>query len=85
LGGVRRFIDEVREAADEWQVEINAIESAGEGRVLLRGRSVLVSRESGMAMEKPLGQLFHLKDGCISRVQTFRSREQALEATGLRE
>jgi len=36
LGGVRRFIDEVREAADEWQVEINAIESAGEGRVLLR-------------------------------------------------
>jgi ketosteroid isomerase-like protein len=85
VDGVRRFIDEVLETADEWQVEIDAIESAGEDRVLMRGRSVLVGRVSGMAMEDPLFQLFDLEDSRVSRVQTFRSSEEALEAAGLRE
>jgi uncharacterized protein len=85
LGGIRRFLDEVLETADEWQVEIDAIESAGEDRVLMRGRSVLVGRASGMALEDPLFQVFDVKQGRVSRVQTFRSSDEALDAAGLRE
>jgi ketosteroid isomerase-like protein len=82
---VRRFIDGVLETADEWQVEIDDVESIGDERVFLRGRSVLVGRKSGMAMVDPLFQLFELVDGRISHVQTFRSSEEALEAAGLSE
>jgi ketosteroid isomerase-like protein len=80
VGAIRRFLDEVLETADEWQVEIDTIESTGNDRVLMRGRSVLVGRASGMAMEDPLFQVFELKDGRVSRVQTFRSSDEALEA-----
>jgi hypothetical protein len=31
-------------------------------------------------MEDPLFQVFELKDGRVSRVQTFRSSDEALEA-----
>jgi ketosteroid isomerase-like protein len=77
---VRRFMDELLETADEWQVEIDSIESVDGGRVLMRGRSVLVGRASGMAMEDPLFQVFDLDDGRVTRVQTFRSSDDALRA-----
>jgi uncharacterized protein len=84
VGSVRRFMDDVLETGDEWRVEIDGIESVGENRVLMRGRSVLVGRASRIPMEDPLFQLFELKQARVSRVQTFRSSEEALAAAGLR-
>ena len=83
--GVRRFMDDVLETGDEWHVEVDGIESVGEDRVLMWGRSVLVGHASRIPMEDPLFQLFDLKQGRVSRVQTFRSSGEALEATGLSE
>jgi ketosteroid isomerase-like protein len=82
LGDVRRFLDDVLEAADEWQVEVDVIDSVGTNRVLMRGRSVVVGRVSGISIDDPLFQLFELEDGRVRRVRTFRSRDEALEATG---
>ena len=82
---VRRFIDGVLETADEWQVQIDEVEDTPDRRVLMSGRTVLVGRASGLAMDDPLFQLFEISDGRISRVETFRSREKAIRAAGLSE
>ena len=83
VDGVRRFMDEVLETGNDWRVAIDDIESVGEDRVLMRGRSVFAGRASGFPVEDPLFQLFDLKECRVSRVQTFRSSEEALEAAGL--
>jgi ketosteroid isomerase-like protein len=85
VGSIRRFLDDVLETADEWHVEIDDIKSVGDDRVLMLGRSILVGRASGIAMEDPLFQLFDLEQGRVTRVQTFRSSDEALEAVGLSE
>lgn len=83
--GVRRFMDDVLETGDEWHVAVDDVESVGENRVPMRGRSVLVGHASRIPMEDPLFQLFDLKQGRVRRVQTFRSSAKALEAAGMSE
>jgi hypothetical protein len=86
VGAVRQLLDEALEIGDEWHVEVDAIESVGQDRVLMRGRSVLVGRVSRMPMEDTLFQLFELdEDSRVRRVQTFRSNAEALKAAGLSE
>lgn len=85
VGDIRRFFDELFETGDEWRVEVEGVESVGEDRVLMRGRSVLVGRASRMPLEDAFFQLFDLQDSRVRRVQTFRSSEEALEAAGREE
>jgi len=85
LEDVRRSLEETLEVGYEWRVVVDGIESVGRGRVLMRGRSVLVGNKSGVPMEDTLFQLFDLEDGRVLRVQTFRSDAEALEAAGLLE
>jgi hypothetical protein len=86
LESIRRYFDELLEiAAEGWNVEVDAIESVGLGCVLIRARSVVVGRESGIPTEDGLFQLVDLEGGRIRRVRNFRSSREALEAAGLRE
>jgi len=83
VGEIRRFFDEMVE--NEWQVEVDDLESVGHDRVLMRGRSVFVGRVSGVPIEAALFQLFELDGGRVHRIRVFRSSTQALEAAGLSE
>jgi ketosteroid isomerase-like protein len=85
VGAIRRFFDELLETGDEWHVEVDEIESVGQDRVLMRGRSVLIGRVSRIPLEDPFFQLFELEEGRVRRVRTFRSTTEALEAAGLQE
>ena len=80
---IRRFFNELLPIGDDWRVEVDAIEVVGAERVLMRGRSLLTGKASRMPMEDPLFQLFEVEDGRVRRVQTFRSRDDALRAAGL--
>jgi uncharacterized protein (TIGR02246 family) len=83
---IRRYFDELFEiAADGWRVEVDSIESVGPDCVLIRARSVVVGRESGMATEDPVFQVADLRDARVWRVRNFRTSREALEAAGLRE
>jgi ketosteroid isomerase-like protein len=83
---IRRYFDELLEiAADGWNVEVDAIEGVGRDCVLIRARSVLVGRESGVPIADGLFQLVDLADGRVRRVRNFRSSAEALEAVRLRE
>ena len=57
LESIRRYFEELLEvAADGWNAEVDAIESVGPSCVLIRARSVVVGRESGMPLEDGLFQ-----------------------------
>ena len=77
---IRGFFDELLPIGEDWRVEVDAIEAVGGDRVLMRGRSLLTARVSGMPLEDPLFQLFELEDGLVRRVQTFRSEDAARAA-----
>ena len=86
LESIRRYFDELLEiAVDGWNAEVDAIESLGAGCVLIRARSVVVGRESGMPLEDGLYQVVDVEDGRLRRVRNFRTSREALEAVGLRD
>jgi ketosteroid isomerase-like protein len=85
VGDIRRLFEELLETGENWRVQVDSIETVGQNRVLMRGRSVFVGRVSGFPVEDPLFQLFELEESSVRRVQTFRSTTDALEAAGLRE
>ena len=90
--GLRRGLDEVRDAFRDFYAAFNDVESdvrefidAGESVISVftyRGRG----RGSGVETEwKDMAGVWTLRRGKIVRVTWLRSREQALEAAGLSE
>jgi ketosteroid isomerase-like protein len=83
--GVRRYLREIDEQFDEWEMAIEDWRDAGDcvaalGHVRLRGR------RSGVAFDQPLGILFKIRDGQLLRFETFLDDPAgALRAAGLSE
>ena len=83
--GLRRWFREIEEQFDEWFVTVEEWRDAGDrvgalGSVRLRGRG------SGVAFDAPVGLLFEIQGGRLSRLETFvDSPRSALEVVGLRE
>jgi ketosteroid isomerase-like protein len=84
--GIRQYFDELLEiAAEGFNIEVDALEDVGRDCVLIRGRTVLVARGSGIPIDAKVFQLVDVRDGRVRRVRNFRSSEEALGAVGLRE
>jgi ketosteroid isomerase-like protein len=83
--GVRRFLAEWLEIWDAYEVGVEEILLAPDGRVVSlawqRGRG----RESGLAMEMEWAQIATIREGKIVRIDNYDDRVKALEAVGLRE
>ena len=67
---MRRWFQEIEEQFDEWTVIADEWHDAGDlvatlGKVRLRGRG------SGVSFETPVGWLFEIRGGKLSRLQTF--------------
>src|SRR5215208_2860293 len=83
---IRQYFDELLEiAADGFNIEVDALEDVGRDRVLIRARTVLLARGSGIPIDANVFQLVDLEDGRVRRVRNFRSSQDALEAVRLRE
>ncbi len=82
--GLRAWFHAWYEAFDEFEHNCEQLIDAGEHVVSVgvdRGRG----RESGIVVEQRLAAAWTVHDGKVVRVAWFPSREQALEAVGLRE
>ena len=83
--GVRRFLSEWLEVWTDYEVGVDEILVAPDGRVVTlawqRGRG----RESGLAMDMEWAQIATISDGKIIRVENYDDRSNALEAAGLSE
>jgi len=81
--GAKRFWSSFFEGFDELQVEPREIVDAGDTVVVAvrwRGRG-----RDGIEVEQFHADLWLLRDGRIARVEGFATKEEALEAAGLRE
>ncbi len=83
--GLRRYVDDLADALEEWRSEVVEIREVGPDTVFASIRTRVVGRGSGAAAEAQLGVVFVLSAGRIVRGQTYVTREEALEAVGLRE
>jgi len=83
--GVRRYLREIDEQFDQWNLVVEDWHDAGDcvaalGHVRLRGR------RSGVQFNQPVGILFEIRDGQLLRFETFLDQPaEALKAAGLSE
>lgn len=82
--GVRQFFREWTDALDTFHVRAEEFIDAGDCvvidvRVWARGKG------SGAEAEMPQGQLCRVRNGLLTRIELFETKEQALEAAGLEE
>jgi ketosteroid isomerase-like protein len=83
--GVRRYLREIDEQFDEWNLAIDDWRDAGDFVVAL-GRVRLHGRRSGVAFDQPVGILFQIRAGQLVRFETFLDEPtDALKAAGLRD
>jgi ketosteroid isomerase-like protein len=68
--GLRRWFGEIEEQFDEWVVIPEEVHGAGD-RVAAIGKVRLRGRGSGVSFDAPVGWLFEIRDGKLSRLQTF--------------
>jgi ketosteroid isomerase-like protein len=85
IEGVKRFLTEWLAVWDGYEVGLDEIFPAPDGRVVVlfwhRGKG----RASGLAMEIAAAQILTVRDGKTTRIDNYEDRGEALEAVGLRE
>jgi ketosteroid isomerase-like protein len=86
--GVPAFIEFLRtwlEPYDEWELESeDTVEAAG-GKVVAILRQRGRPRDSDSQVELRYGIVYTVERGVVQRAQVYATREEALEAAGLRE
>jgi ketosteroid isomerase-like protein len=82
--GARQAIEEGRRNLRGWELDPNELIDAGDSVIAIahiRG----AGQHSGIALGDLMALSFTIRNGLIIRQQSFRSKEEALEAAGLRE
>jgi ketosteroid isomerase-like protein len=83
--GFRRFLTEWLEVWDAFEVGVDEIIAAPDGRVVAlfwqRGRG----RQSGLGMDVKWAQIATISEGKAVRLEMYDSRDEALKAAGLSE
>ena len=82
--GAREAIEEGRRNLRGWKLDPNELIDAGDSVIALahiRG----AGQHSGIALGDLMALSFTIRSGLIIRQQSFRSKEEALEAAGLEE
>jgi ketosteroid isomerase-like protein len=80
--GFERFWRDFRGAWEDIEIEVDRIVLGGPDQLAMVGRFRATGRE-GIPVERPVGMTFTLKDGVITRIQSFGSGEEALNAAGV--
>jgi ketosteroid isomerase-like protein len=81
--GFERWIQEIEEQFDRWDVSYDELLDAGPNRMLVLGSIRLRGRESGVEFDQPAAYLCEFRDGRISKFTTFPSHDEGREAAGL--
>jgi ketosteroid isomerase-like protein len=64
----------------EIAVEVDEIRPVRPGRVVLLGRLVGTSRDTGLEAAAPCGWVFELRDGMITSARTYPDPDEAIRA-----
>jgi ketosteroid isomerase-like protein len=83
--GVRRWAEDLRDAMGDFRGEADEVIDVDENRVIVVGRVCGEGPSSGLAVEIELSTVYTLKRGRIVETWAYRTKNEALEAAGLRE
>jgi ketosteroid isomerase-like protein len=84
--GVRRYLDKLSEAIEDYRMVPEEFIDAGADQVLVFSREGGRGRGSGAEVQThPTAHLWRLRNGKAIRMQSYWERSDALEAVGLRE
>jgi ketosteroid isomerase-like protein len=78
--GLQRWIAEIDEQFQTWEIDVDEGREAGDDRVVLLAHVHMRGHESGVAFDQPAGAVVDLEDGKLRRVRLFASPDEALEA-----
>ncbi len=85
IEGVQRFLEEWLEVWDDYEITVEDVLAAPDGRVVSlfchRGKG----RGSRVPMELAMAQVATVRDGWVTRLDNYSDRAEALEAAGLQE
>ena len=71
-GGIRRYLDDVESAWDEWRVEVHRVEEQPDGRVLIEMTMHARGQGSGLTITERDLHLWTLRDGLLLRNEPHR-------------
>jgi ketosteroid isomerase-like protein len=80
--GMRRYAADVGEEWDRMHLVIDEMRDVG-GDVLILGRFQARGKASGVEIDAPAAWLTTVRDGRVTRMQAYSTRDDALRATGL--
>jgi ketosteroid isomerase-like protein len=81
--GVRRWMAEIDEQFEDWDLSIEEIRRVAEDRLLVLGGVHFRGRASGVEFDQPMGWLWDFKDGRVCALHNFAGHDAAVEAAGL--
>jgi ketosteroid isomerase-like protein len=83
--GIRRYVEETKEAWTELRLDIDRTVEAENGVVLVLGRLRGTGRGSGALVEQQLGIVYTVRGGSVRSCRAYSTPSEALEAVGLSE
>jgi ketosteroid isomerase-like protein len=72
--GLQRWVSDMEEVFDEWQLKIDELDEVKPGRVLGIGSVHLRGRGSGAPVDQPCAWLLDHVDGLLTRFEPFLNR-----------
>jgi hypothetical protein len=82
--GIRRFLVDIEDAAPDFRIDVERLESVGASQVLAFMQITASGRSSGIPQDAATTNVYDLVDGRINSIRVFLNRREALEAVGLR-
>ena len=83
VAGVERFLTEWLEVWADYEMDVDDVIAAPDGRVVSLLRQRGRGRDSGLPMEMSLAQIATLRDGKVTRLENYEDPDEALRAAGL--
>ena len=82
--GVERFLSEWLAVWDDYELRVDDVFAAPDGRVVSLIHHRGKGRESGLPLDMKNAQIATIRDGKVTRLDNYDDRDEALEAVGLR-
>ncbi len=83
--GFREWLESFGEAWESWDISVEEGRSIGDERVLVVVVFKVVGRHSGVPVEQRVALVVTVRDGKVTRTDSYTSPQDALEAVGLAE
>jgi ketosteroid isomerase-like protein len=83
--GFREWLDSFSETFEWWEGSLEEVRDIRDDRVLVVGVFKAVGKRGRVPVEARFAQVVTVRDGKVTRTESFSSPEEALEAVGLQD